>query len=69
MNAEIGSLAVCEAIETTPSMTTVDIANIIAALRLRVSMTPLQQQGRADCDKVLGVAHGAIMIIWTDEKQ
>ena len=59
----------CEAIETAPTLSTVDIANILRALLLRLAATPLQQQGRADCDKVLTTAHSAVLTIWLrDEK-
>jgi hypothetical protein len=43
--------------------------NIITALQQRQARTPLQQQGRADVDKVLSVCAGALMIIWTEDKQ
>jgi uncharacterized membrane protein len=69
VNTEVGSRAVCEAIETAPTLTTVDVANILRALLRRLAVTRLQQQGRAECDKVLTTAHSAILTIWLRDEQ
>jgi hypothetical protein len=63
------SAEVCDLIASLAHLTTVDAMNIITALQQRQARTPLQQQGRADVDKVLSICAGALMVIWTEDKQ
>lgn len=55
----------CATIGEMDHLTTVDVLNILHALRLRNARTPLQQQGRADVAKALDACHAVIIGIWT----
>ena len=59
---------VCAAVGELDHLTTVDVLNIIHALRLRNARTPFQQQGRAEVAKALDAAHIELMGIWTRDE-
>lgn len=68
MSNATNTAQVCAGIGELAHMSTVDVLNIIHALRLRQARTPLQQQGRADVGKALDAAHTEIMGIWTRDE-
>jgi hypothetical protein len=59
---------VCAAIGELDHLTTVDVLNIIHALRLRNARTPFQQQGRSEVAKALDAVHTEIIGIWTRDE-
>ena len=68
INDKCHTAQACASIGELAHMTTVDVLNIIHALRLRNAKTPLQQQGRADVAKALDACHTEIMGIWVRDE-
>lgn len=69
MTEPINTNDACKAIEAAAAITTVDIGNVLSALRLRLSKAPLQQQGRQACHDVLQRAHSEIFAIWIKDQK
>jgi hypothetical protein len=61
-----GAVSVCNAIAEMPSLTTADVHNIVLALRLRISRTPLTQPQRNSVAKLLGVTEAGLTGIWME---
>jgi hypothetical protein len=58
--------ALCESIAELPALSTADVHNIVLALRLRISRTPLTQPQRNSVAKLLGVTEAGLTGIWME---
>lgn len=68
MSTGYNAAQVCDTIKHVEHLTTVEVLNILQALRLRNAQTPLQQQGRADVAKALDACHTDLMGIWVRDE-